>query len=316
MRSSWVHPFQPRSSSRCISVRAKGTALTNTSSSRATSSWSSAKSASSSVARVLGVLLEHRHEPVGDGRQTRIVGIPIGRLDEIEVHRGDSRILDLAAFECHQRRHLIGDLRRHEDPGVTLHLDRPLRDVELAEPVEVLDRLGRQRQPVASRELGDPLAVTLPLADLGAQAVVDLARSPRRTPPRRRPAARAPATAARRRRPASGSGSARRRLPRRNAGTPTGRAAGSGSKPFGVVVADRSHGHAGVRRELADRQHVRPLFIEVSLPGGFRRACGGRCARRARGRRRAGRRTRRVRSTRRCRAAGRRTGCGACSRSR
>ena len=45
-------------------------------------------------------------------------------------------------------------------------------------------------------------------------------------------------------------------------------ALGLGQQPLGVVVAHRPHGHAGVGRELADRQHVRPLFIEVSVPGG------------------------------------------------
>ena len=45
-------------------------------------------------------------------------------------------------------------------------------------------------------------------------------------------------------------------------------ARGLGQQPLGVVVAHGPHRDPGVRRELADRQHLGPLFIEVSLPGG------------------------------------------------
>jgi hypothetical protein len=94
------------------------------------------------LAPVLGVFLEHRHEPVGKCRQAWIIGVPVGRLDEVEVARDDGRVLDLTALERHQRWHLGGVLRGYEDPGVAIHLDRPLRDVELAEPVEIGHRVG------------------------------------------------------------------------------------------------------------------------------------------------------------------------------
>jgi hypothetical protein len=55
-----------------------------------------------------------------------------------------ARVLDLTTLEFHQRLHPTGDLRGHEYPGVAFHLDRPLRDVELAEPVEVRDSFGWQ----------------------------------------------------------------------------------------------------------------------------------------------------------------------------
>jgi hypothetical protein len=104
------------------------------------------------LARVLCIHLEHRHEPVGEDRQGWITGLPVRRLDEVEVDRDDGRVLDLTALERHQRRHLSRDLRGHEDPGVALHLDRPLRDVQLAESVEVGDGVGRQARlsPAAS----------------------------------------------------------------------------------------------------------------------------------------------------------------------
>ena len=232
MRSNLVHPVQPRFSSRRSSLLATGTALTNTSSSNATSSSSSAKSATWSSRPVLGVLLEHRYEPVGDSGQARIIGVPVGRLDEVEVHRGDGGLLDLRALECHQRRHLVGDLSRDEDPGVSLHLDRPLRDVELAQPIEVVDRFGRQRQSIASRELGDAFAVAVGARGSRRAGGDRCPRSPRRTPPRRPSTAPAPATAARRRRQGFGSGSARRRLPRCSAGTPSRRAQARAATPW------------------------------------------------------------------------------------
>ena len=143
MRSSLVHPVQPRSSRRRSSLGATGTALTNTSSSKATSSSSSAKLVELVLAPLLRVLLDHGDEAVGDHRQAWIIGVPVGGLDEVEVGRRDVRVFDLSALERHECRHLVRDLGGDEDPSVALHLDGPLRNVELAESVEVVDRLGR-----------------------------------------------------------------------------------------------------------------------------------------------------------------------------
>jgi hypothetical protein len=37
------------------------------------------------LAPVLGVFLEHRDEPVGDYQKAWIIGVPVGRIDEVEV---------------------------------------------------------------------------------------------------------------------------------------------------------------------------------------------------------------------------------------
>ena len=76
--------------------------------------------------------------------------------------------LSCSRVERHECRHPVGDLCSDEDPGVAFHLDRPRRDVELAELVEVVDRLGRQSESVARSELRDAFTEALSFTDFGA----------------------------------------------------------------------------------------------------------------------------------------------------
>ena len=137
--------------------------------------------------------------------QPRVVGRAVGEVPEVEIQPAQRLVLDLRVLDRHEGRHLVRHLGRDQDPAVALDLDQPLSEPEFAHPVEVGDRLGRQRQAVACRELGDPLPVTLAFADLGAQPAVDVLD--RRCELRRHlpPTVRAPATAARRPRPGCGS---------------------------------------------------------------------------------------------------------------
>ena len=176
--------------------------------------------------------LDEGGHAVGECGQPRVVRSAVDEAPDVEVQPTERLVLDLHTLDRHEGRHFLGHLGRDEDPAVALDLDQPLEEAELAHPVEVGDRLGRQRQAVAGCELRDPFAVSLAFADLGAQAAVDVLdrrRELRRRPP---PAARAPATAARRRRPGCGSGPARPRRPRRSAGSRSGRARARAATPW------------------------------------------------------------------------------------
>jgi hypothetical protein len=213
------------------------------------------------VAPLPGIVLEHRDEPIRQRRQAVVIRGPIGRLDEVEVHPHDSWVLDLASFERHQGRHLVGDLGCDEDPGVTLHLDGPRRDLEPAETFEVVDCLGGQREAVACGQLGDPFSMPLALGDLGEQASVDVVD--RRTElvlvgPEELVHSGEGHTGV-------GQGPDPDQLDhRRSVVAPVARpiACRLRQQTLRVVVTDCAHGHAGVRRELADGQHLGARSIE------------------------------------------------------
>ena len=163
-------------------------------------------------------------------------------------------MLDLRVLDLHEGWRLVRHLGRDQDPAVALDLDQPLAEPELAHPVEVGDRLGRQGQALAGGQLGDPLAV----------------RWRSRISARRRRSMSSTAAA-------NSSSSAASSSCTRDSGTPAsarvrilhelddgGRvvssvagvvALGLGQQTLGVVVAHGAHRHAGVRRELADGEH-------------------------------------------------------------
>jgi hypothetical protein len=160
-------------------------------------------------------------------------------------------------LECHQCRHLLGELRADQNPGIALQFDRPLRQVELAQAVQVRDRLGRQRQAVARGKLRDPLAVTLALPDFGPQAAVDVLRRRRELLLAGRQQLLHPGKRY--------TGVGQRRDPDelhdgRGVVAPVARVVtlGLGEQSLGVVVAYGADRDARVGSELTDRQHVRP----------------------------------------------------------
>jgi len=120
------------------------------------------------------VCLDEGCHPVREHGQPRVVWRRVGEVSDVEIQPTQRLVLDLRVLDGHEGRHFIRHLRRDQDPAVTLDLDQPLPEPEFAHPVEVGDRLGRQRQAVAGRQLGDPLPVTLEFSDLRAQAVVDV----------------------------------------------------------------------------------------------------------------------------------------------